>query len=87
MDIDDDLAVADAAGVENAATDAAVVGVGVLIVQVDNLAHAHLRQDLGAVMAREQRDVDRGTLKVLERAAVVEHGVGLGMDYVVVLVL
>ena len=38
-------------------------------------------------MAREQRDVDRGTLEVLERATVVEHGVCLGMDHVVVLVL
>ena len=38
-------------------------------------------------MAREQRDVNRGTLEVLERATVVEHGVGLGMDHVVVLVL
>ena len=38
-------------------------------------------------MARKQRDVDRGTLKVFERAAVVEHGVGLGMHHVVVLIL
>ena len=59
----------------------------VLIVQIDNLAHTYLRQDFGTVVAREQRDVDRGTLKVLERAAVVEHGVGLGMNYVVMLVL
>ena len=53
LDIDDNLAVADAAGVENAAADTAVVGVGILVVQVDNLAYTYLRQDLGTVVARE----------------------------------
>ena len=62
VNIDDNLAVADATGVEDATADAPIIGVGVLVVQVDNLTHAHLRQDLGAVVAREQRDVDRGTL-------------------------
>ena len=62
--IDDNLAVADAAGIENAAADAAVVGVGVLVVQVDNLAHTHLRQNLGAVVAREQRDVDLSLIHI-----------------------
>lgn len=75
VNIDDNLAVANAARIEDAAADASIISVGVLVVQVDDLAHTYLRQDLGTVVAREQRDVDRGTLEILERATVVEHGV------------
>ena len=53
LDIDDDLAVADAAGIEDTTADTAVIGIGILVVQVDNLAYTYLRQDLGTVVARE----------------------------------
>ena len=38
-------------------------------------------------MAGKKRHVDRGALKVAQAAAVVEHGVCLGVHHVVVLVL
>ena len=57
----------------------------VLVRQIDNLLDAALDDHLGALVAREEGDVDRAPLDV--RRVLVQYGVHLGVAHVQVLVL
>lgn len=59
----------------------------VLVIQVDDLADTCLYEHLGTFLAGEEGHVDRRPVHVLERSPVVEDGIGLRVDDVVVLVV
>jgi len=81
-----DRSVSHVAGVEDSLGDHVVLGAVVLVIKVDHLADTSLHQHLRALVTREERDVDGSGGHVLERSAIIEDRIGLGVHDVVVLV-